>query len=111
MSDPAVLTFLPWMRRGLVRALAGGRRQRRRADRDARHCRGRGDGRRHRGRAPRSRSAGRAPSWDSCPDRSCARTRSPGTLDFETNYFPFVELASPDLPWMFTPAAPKAQIG
>lgn len=33
----------------------------------------------------------------------------PGTLDFEPNYFPLVEFASPDLPWMFTPAAPDAQ--
>src|SRR5690349_9519651 len=29
-----------------------------------------------------------------------------GTLDFEPNYFPTVELVALDLPWMFTPAAP-----
>jgi hypothetical protein len=29
-----------------------------------------------------------------------------GTADFEPNYFPAVELLAPDLPWMFTPAAP-----
>lgn len=29
-----------------------------------------------------------------------------GTQDFEPDYFPTVELVTPDLPWMFTPAAP-----
>lgn len=29
-----------------------------------------------------------------------------GTVDFEPNYFAAVELLAPDLPWMFTPAAP-----
>jgi hypothetical protein len=32
----------------------------------------------------------------------------PGTLHFEPNYFPAVEFATPDLPWMFTPTAPDA---
>ena len=32
----------------------------------------------------------------------------PGTTDFEPNYFPCVEFATPDLPWMFTPTAPDA---
>jgi hypothetical protein len=30
----------------------------------------------------------------------------PGTTDFEPNYFPCIEFATPDLPWMFTPTAP-----
>lgn len=30
------------------------------------------------------------------------------TADFEPNYFPFVELLAPDLPWLLTPAAPTA---
>jgi hypothetical protein len=29
-----------------------------------------------------------------------------GVLDFEPNYFAAIELITPDLPWMFTPAAP-----
>ena len=37
------------------------------------------------------------------------RTPSPGANDVEPNYFAFVELASPDLPWRFTPAAPDNQ--
>lgn len=32
----------------------------------------------------------------------------PGTRDFEPNYFPCLELVTPDLPWMFTPTAPDA---
>jgi hypothetical protein len=31
------------------------------------------------------------------------------SADFEPSYFPFVELAAPDLPWMFTPASAAAQ--
>ena len=30
----------------------------------------------------------------------------PDSADVEPNYFPFVELAAPDLPWLLTPAAP-----
>jgi hypothetical protein len=33
----------------------------------------------------------------------------PGSADVEPNYFPLVELAAPDLPWMFTPARPDGQ--
>jgi hypothetical protein len=33
----------------------------------------------------------------------------PNTPDFETNYFPFIEFDRPELPWMFTPAAPSAE--
>ena len=37
-----------------------------------------------------------------------ARTEPPDqTPDFEPNYFATVELVDPDLPWMFTPAAPS----
>jgi hypothetical protein len=32
-----------------------------------------------------------------------------GVRDAEANYFVTVELATPDLPWMFTPAAPDRQ--
>ena len=33
----------------------------------------------------------------------------PDSADVEDNYFPFVELATADLPWLLTPAAPDAQ--
>ncbi|BCB78363.1 hypothetical protein GCM10022251_30520 [Phytohabitans flavus] len=32
-----------------------------------------------------------------------------GCPDFEPSYFPYVELASPDLPWRFTPFPPQGQ--
>ena len=31
---------------------------------------------------------------------------APGSIGVETNYFPFVELLAPDLPWLLTPASP-----
>lgn len=31
----------------------------------------------------------------------------PGTTSFEPNYFPAVEFATPDFPWMFSPAVPN----
>lgn len=36
------------------------------------------------------------------------RSPAPGVADAETNYFAFVELRSPDLPWRYTPAQPDA---
>ncbi len=30
---------------------------------------------------------------------------SPGTVDYESNYLPYVELAAPELPWLLTPAS------
>lgn len=35
----------------------------------------------------------------------------PHTRDFASNYFPFVELVSADLPWLFTPARPDQKTG
>ncbi len=32
----------------------------------------------------------------------------PGAVSFEPNYFPAVEFATPDFPWMFSPAVPNA---
>jgi hypothetical protein len=32
---------------------------------------------------------------------------TPGAVSFEPNYFPAVEFATPDLPWMFSPAVPN----
>ena len=37
------------------------------------------------------------------------RYPAPGAVDVESNYFPLVELAAPDLPWRYTPAKPRAQ--
>ena len=34
---------------------------------------------------------------------------SPDSVDVETTLFPYVELAAPDLPWLYTPAAPGEQ--
>lgn len=34
---------------------------------------------------------------------------APGSAEVETNYFPYLELRTPDLPWAFTPAAPDDQ--
>ena len=34
---------------------------------------------------------------------------APGATNFETNYFPLIELDEPSLPWLFTPAAAGAQ--
>jgi hypothetical protein len=33
---------------------------------------------------------------------------SPGTVDFEPNHLPYVELAAPELPWLLTPASATA---
>jgi hypothetical protein len=35
---------------------------------------------------------------------------TPGSVSFEPNYFPFVELATPDFPWMFSPAVPSGAV-
>ena len=34
---------------------------------------------------------------------------SPDSVEVETTLFPYVELAAPDLPWLYTPAAPGEQ--
>ncbi|EDM74213.1 hypothetical protein PPSIR1_27093 [Plesiocystis pacifica SIR-1] len=107
MPDAPLLQFLPWMRRGLARLVSeladgAGVPTSVQAQLEARVRFGDADVVRElellgpgsvvglaRGQVVRSE-----------PTR--------GTADFETNYFPFVELASPELPWMFTPAAPRS---
>ncbi|WP_204046450.1 hypothetical protein, partial [Acrocarpospora phusangensis] len=42
------------------------------------------------------------------PAQILRRAPEPGETDAEANYFALVELAAPDLPWRFTPAAPDA---
>ena len=37
------------------------------------------------------------------------REPSPEAVDVETNYFPLIEFAAPDLPWRFSPAAPAGK--
>ena len=108
MSDPAVLTFLPWMRRGLVRSLAAA------ADKNGVPTATLGTveaavtvGATEVVTAIQIRGPGSVLGL--MPGQVIRQEPPDGTVDFETNYFPFVELLSPDLPWMFTPATPKAQ--
>ncbi|MER7457932.1 hypothetical protein [Micromonospora sp. NPDC126480] len=42
------------------------------------------------------------------PAQILRRHPEPGATDAEANYFAIVELAAPDLPWRYTPAAPDA---
>jgi hypothetical protein len=113
MSEMGTLRFLPWMRRGIARSIS--------------ELASEG--------APTSAAATFEVSvvvgdgsgvGDSAPVRQTIAIRGPGdvvgllatqiartdpvdgTQDFEPNYFPAVELVTPDLPWMFTPAAPGA---
>ncbi len=95
MSD-AKLRFLSWMRRGLARTVTGtgtiqvGVNVNGVPVTHAIRMRGPGD------------VIGLSPA-------QVLRMEPPdGTADFEPNYLAAVELASPDLPWMFTPAAPVA---
>src|SRR5262245_55113729 len=37
------------------------------------------------------------------------RYPAPGAVDVESNYFPLIEFAAPDLPWRYTPAKHRAQ--
>ena len=94
--------LLPYLRRGLVA------------------CRGRryrlGRPRRRRG-AARLTVAGKPVDADVgllapqhvasiAPGEIVRRYPVPGAVDVETNYFPLIEFAAPDLPWRYTPAGP-----
>jgi hypothetical protein len=113
MSTQGTLHFLPWMRRGLARSLSvpavDGAPTTERATVEASVVVGDGSG-----------------VGDSAPIVQAIAVRGPndlvglaagqivrtdpvdGVRDFEPNYFVSVELVTPDLPWMFTPAAPGA---
>ncbi len=113
MSDEGTLYFLPWMRRGLARSLSAvavdGAPTTDGATVDVSVVVGDGSG-----------------VGDSAPIVQAIALRGPGDVvgvsggqvvrtdpaegvrDFESNYFVAVELVTPDLPWMFTPAAPDA---
>ncbi|MCI0636353.1 MAG: hypothetical protein L0206_20925, partial [Actinobacteria bacterium] len=102
------VTFLPWLRRGLVRAIGA-------PDPLA-------------GVLPKSASVKAWVEVEGRPslpqtielygpetviglsDAEVLRTEPrAGTPDAEPGYFPFVELATPDLPWLLTPAQPDGQ--
>ncbi|HHH28576.1 MAG TPA: hypothetical protein ENK57_09560 [Polyangiaceae bacterium] len=113
MTDFGTLYFMPWLRRGLARSLSqtavDGAPTTVAGTIDVSVVVGDGTG-----------------STDSAPVEQTIRLRGPGDViglnpsqivrtdprdgvqDFEHNYFVTVELATPDLPWMFTPAAPGA---
>lgn len=106
MSDDAILTFIPWVRRGVGRALAQG------ADVDGVPQSGGGEleasvqvGSSSAKRVMRLR--GPESVIGLSPNQVVRMTPPEGTTDFETTGFAAVELLSPELPWAFTPAAPS----
>ncbi len=97
-------SFLPWMRRGVVQSLATN------ADADGVPSAGLGEleaavtiGSTEVSRTLRVRGPGSVIGL--APTQIVRRDPLPGTSDFDASYFPAIELLSPDLPWMFTPAA------
>lgn len=105
MSDASLVNFLPWMRRGFARALAAP------ADADGLPVSGLAEVEVAvdvNGTEVRRSVLLRGPESviGLHPSQVLRSEPRDGTTDFETNYFPFVELVSPDLPWQFTPAAP-----
>lgn len=93
MSDDAKLRFMSWMRRGLARAVTGTGTIQVGVDVS--------------GVAVSHQVRLRGPGDVVGVSSSQVLRTEPrdGTADFEPNYFASVELASPDLPWMFTPMA------
>ena len=100
MSDE--ITFLPWIRRGLAQAvenadplnggLPRGGALEAYVDLERRHI-----------RKTLSMRGPEAVAGLSAAQVLRSEPR-PDSTDVEPNYFPLVELAAPDLPWMFTPA-------
>ena len=101
------VTFLPWLRRGLAQALS---------------TPGPLSGAIARGPAvtawvdvltshsPRSvRLHGPDRVTGLAPGQVLRSEPSPDSVEVETTLFPYVELAAPDLPWLYTPAAPGEQ--
>ena len=101
MSDQS-LRFLPWLRRGLARSIAAGT-----AESSATIAFSLKVGGEPVQQSLRMRGPGDVVGID--PGQIIRVEPRPGTLDFEPNYFPAVEFATPDLPWMFTPTAPDAK--
>lgn len=95
MSPNPVLHLLPWMRRGIGRHLPRGQESVTVSLAV--------------GGAPRSRrvSVHGPESVIGIPDDQVVRFEPVnGTKDFTANFFPFIELRTPDLPWMFSPQGP-----
>jgi hypothetical protein len=102
-SNAATYSFLPWVRRGLSSLIAGSATN-------------------NYASLPVSLSLNGTPVNDAPPIRlvgpadvtgldptAVIRTDPPnGNCTFEPNYLVSVELATPDLPWMFTPSAPAS---
>lgn len=109
MNEPR---FLPWIRTGLARGVGevdqpdGGRLPRRgeiKATVDLVDSRGQSAG----AEVPFALAgAGDVLGFDA--GQIIRQVPEPGTDDAESNYFPFVELVSPDLPWLLTPAQATA---
>ena len=99
MSD-LNLRFLPWLRRGLARSIPAS------TDSAATIAFSLKVGGGLVEQSLRMRGPGDVVGID--PAQIIRVEPRPGTTDFEPNYFPAVEFATPDLPWMFTPTAPDA---
>jgi hypothetical protein len=100
MSDLS-LRFLPWLRRGLARSITPGT-----ADSSATIAFSLNVGGEPVLQTLRMRGPGDVVGID--PGQIIRVEPRSETLDFEPNYFPAVEFATPDLPWMFTPTVPDA---
>lgn len=100
MSD-LNLRFLPWLRRGLARSVATGT-----TDSSATIAFSLKVGGQMVKQTLRMRGPGDVVGID--PAQVIRVEPRPGTQDFEPNYFPAIEFATPDLPWMFTPTGPDA---
>ena len=94
------LRFLPWLRRGLARSIQAG-------DGYATMQFSLKVGGELVSQTLRVRSPGDVVGID--PTQVVRTDPRPGTVHFEPNYFPAIEFAMPDLPWLFTPAAPDGE--
>ena len=92
------LRFLPWLRRGLARSIQAD------ASANATVNFSFTVGGSTVSKTLRVRSAGDVIGID--PAQIIRTDPRPNLVDFEPNYFPTIEFATPDLPWMFTPTAP-----
>ncbi len=92
------LRFLPWLRRGLARSIQAG------ASANVTVNFSFIVGGSSVSKTLRVRSAGDVIGID--PAQIIRTDPRPNMVDFEPNYFPTIEFATPDLPWMFTPTAP-----
>jgi hypothetical protein len=100
MPDPTQYTIVPWVRRGLASRITGQTQTNFASLPVALTV----NGTILPGPTVRLVGPGQVTALDS---RAVVRTDPrDGAATFEPNYLPMVELAQPDLPWMFTPSAP-----